>query len=307
MIPLFGTINKPSGNAADPLGPCDVRFDRILVGTDFSQTAERALKVAVTIGTLFGSRLSLVNAVSPYEAGPVTPDLLEADLENAREEMRRAIANEPRLNTIPWEMTVSYCGAEELIHDVAVKQNSDLITVGSHGASGLEKLILGSVAEAVLRKAPCPVLVIGPNVDVDLPPFGSILFATDLETTGLRAAQYALALAEKFNSRLTLLHVIEKHAHVPEIVSKLIEHRLRQDLEKTACANAARLGALNIRLEYGTPSEVISTVALLDSASLIVVGLKSRTVLDERMPWSTLSHVIRQVKCGVLGVRGHVK
>jgi nucleotide-binding universal stress UspA family protein len=93
---------------------------------------------------------------------------------------------------------------------IASDEKVDLIVLGSHGSSGLERLALGSVAETVLRKAACPVLVVGPNCRTEQHPFRSILFATNLETTGLRAAQYASALLEHVHGRLTLLHVIEK-------------------------------------------------------------------------------------------------
>ena len=106
----------------------------------------------------------------------------------------------------------------------------DLIVVGTHGRSGLGKLLLGSVAEDILRHASCPVLTVGPKVSGraklpalpargrDLAPveleLQQIVFATDFAQYSLYAAQEAVALAEEFRSRLTLLHVIEDYSRL---------------------------------------------------------------------------------------------
>ena len=106
----------------------------------------------------------------------------------------------------------------------------DLIVVGTHGRSGLGKLLLGSVAEDILRHAPCPVLTVGPKVSgrAKLPVFPAhvrdlapaelelrhVLFATDFSQHAPYAAQEAVALAEEFRSHLTLLHVMEDYAEL---------------------------------------------------------------------------------------------
>ena len=103
----------------------------------------------------------------------------------------------------------------------------DLIVVGTHGRSGLGKLLLGSVAEDILRHAPCPVLTVGPKVSGraklpaiqtrgrDLAPveldLQQIVFATNFDQYSALVVQKAIALAEEFRSRLTLLHVIEDY------------------------------------------------------------------------------------------------
>jgi nucleotide-binding universal stress UspA family protein len=158
----------------------------------------------------------------------------------------------------------------------------------------------------VLRKAACPVLVVGPNCHGENRPFRSIIFATDLETTSLRAAQYASALAERFNGRLTLLHVAKDAPRVPGVQSDVVETRLRQEVQSLLPADVELFCKPKVRLEYGSPAQVITGVAESESASLIVVGLRNRKPLAEHAPWSTLSHVIREAKCGVLGVRGHL-
>jgi nucleotide-binding universal stress UspA family protein len=305
MIPASETINRPDDDPAH-LATSDIHFARILVGIDFSKPATQALQMAIAIGEIFGSEILLVNAVSPlvYVSGqdPVIPEILNAELDSAKEEMKQIVAQDPRLQKLRTKTTVAYAGAVELIEQVATEEKVNLIVVGSHGPGALERLVLGSVAEAVLRKAACPVLVAGPNCVAEQNPFRSILLATDLETTGLRAAQYASALSEHAHGQLTVLHVIEKRPDIPTEESALIENRLRSLLP----ADVGLHCTPKVRIEFGSPAEVVSAVAQSESASLVVVGLRPRSALVEHSPWSTLSHIIREVKCGVLAVRSHL-
>src|SRR6266702_3537008 len=225
MIPVSGTINSSIHDEGVHLATSDIHFKRIVVGIDFSKQAALALKTASAIGRIFGSEIFLVNAVSPFVYG------------TGKEEMKRIVASEPRLHGLRLKTTVAYAGAVDLIEQVASEEKVDLIVLGSHGSSGLERLVLGSVAETVLRKAACPVLVVGPNCRAEQHPFRSILCATNLETTGLRAAQYASALSEHVHGRLTLLHVIENQTNVPSVESGLIENRLKQELQSLLPSN----------------------------------------------------------------------
>jgi nucleotide-binding universal stress UspA family protein len=310
MIPVSGTVNGSIDDEGVHLATSDIRFKRILVGIDFSEQAALALKTAIAVGEIFGSEIFLVNAVSlfAYEAGqePILPEMISAEIDSAKEEMRQIVVGDPRLNGLRLKTTVAYAGAVDLIEQVASEEKVDLIVLGSHGSSGLERLVLGSVAEAVLRKAACPVLVVGPNCRAELHPFRSILFATDLETTGLRAAQYASALSEHVHGHLTLLHVIENQTNVPSVESGLTENRLKQELQSLLPSDVGLFCESKVRLEYGSPAELIPVVAESEAASLIVVGLRNQSALADHSPWSTLSRVIRESRCGVLGVRGHL-
>jgi len=212
----------------------------------------------------------------------------------------RATAIGRRIKTI-----VAYAGAVELIEQVADDEKVDLIVVGSHGASGIERLVLGSVAEATLRKVPCPVLVTGPNCYAEHYAFRSILLATDLETTGLRPAQYATALAQHVDSQLTLLHVVENTPHIPGLDPEFLENSLCQKPRQLLPAHAEFFYAPKIRVEYGAPAQVILDVAKSELASMVIVGLRYRVALSDHLPWSTLSHIIRDLRCRVLVVRSH--
>jgi nucleotide-binding universal stress UspA family protein len=220
--------------------------------------------------------------------------------------MKWLIANEPMLRGVPHTSTVCFAEADDLVEQVARTVKASLIIVGSHGSSGLQRLTLGSVSESILRKARCPGLIVGPRCRTEAEPFRSIVLATDLKTTGLRAAQYAIALAERGHGTLTLLHVAPPRrtaTGAPETTQQYLEDELRSLLP----ADVTRFCQPKVRLEYGPPSEVIPIVAESESASLIVVGLPHIPATDVPSPWSTLTNVIRDSRCGVLGVRSHLE
>lgn len=310
MGPESATTNVSANDQGPHLETSEILFTRILIATDFSKPADQALKIAIQISQLFGSKLSLVHAAaSPLvygiDATPVPVEVVNADLDAEKKQMSQLVLSEPGLSQLQPNVVVAYADAVGLINRVSREDKTDLIIMGSHGASGLEKLALGSVAEAVLHQATCPVMIVGPNCKKDRDPFRSVLFATDLKTTGLRGAQYAASLAERFHAKLTFLHVLNKKSASSGAGLGLIPDRIKHELEHLLPPDVERYCEAKIRVEYGKPAEVITSVSQSECASLVVVGLRDHA-LAEYAPWSTLSQVIREVNCAVLGVRGHL-
>ena len=197
-----GTANIKSSfrNEEARLSTSYVHFSRILVGTDFSKPVAQALKLAIAIAEDFNSEIFIVHAVTPLIYGdgqePISAAIMSAQLEAAKYRMQELVTSEPRLAELRLETTVAHGGVIDLITQVLIDEKSALVVLGSHRASGLEGVMLGSAAENVLRKSYCPVLIVGPNFNVGQHPFRSILLATDLDTTGLRAPHYASALSD---------------------------------------------------------------------------------------------------------------
>jgi nucleotide-binding universal stress UspA family protein len=310
MTPISQPIPDANPEAGAHLATSDLHLPRIVVGTDFSAPATVALKTAIAIGRIYGSEILLVHAVTPFmsdrEQEPTTPNAFHAALEGAKTEMKWLVANEPTLRGLQHSNTVCFAEADDLVDQVARAEKASLIVVGSNASSGLQRLTLGSVSESILRKAPWPVLIVGPRCHAEAEPFRSIVFATDLKTTGLRAAQYAAALAERGHGRLTLLHVAPPTiptTDAPDTTQAYLEEELRSLLP----ADVTSFCQPKVRVEYGAPSEIIPVVAESEAASLIVVGLPHIPPMDVPSPWSTLTNVIRESRCGVLGVRSHLE
>ncbi len=132
----------------------------ILHATDFSACSEAAFDLARALARDYGARLIVLYVAPPPVAayGEMITALAEADsVEAARESLRRMHTPGPE---VPVEHRVEVGGAAERILAVAAETDSSLIVLGTHGRTGLGRLLMGSVAEVVSRKAPCPVLTV---------------------------------------------------------------------------------------------------------------------------------------------------
>jgi nucleotide-binding universal stress UspA family protein len=139
---------------------------RILVPTDFSATADAALEYAFGIAERFGASLQLLHVLDdPFVFEGMSaeayiaeaPTLRTAMLEDARERLRHRAA--PR-NGVNVETEVLFGHGARTIAEYAAERGIDLIVMGTHGRTGFAHLMVGSVAERLVRIAPCPVLTV---------------------------------------------------------------------------------------------------------------------------------------------------
>ena len=139
----------------------------IVVGTDFSVCAARALAYAVSLASLSGAKLHLVHVLlEPVQALDVAAALPYPDLEVRREWEEAARVKLDRevkaaqKRGVAATAEIRWGRPSDTIVDAAGRQKASLIVVGTHGRSALEKLLLGSTAERVLRLSPVPVLTV---------------------------------------------------------------------------------------------------------------------------------------------------
>ncbi|HEV2401208.1 MAG TPA: universal stress protein [Candidatus Sulfotelmatobacter sp.] len=300
-------------------------FRHILVATDFSRCSERALAEALALAIEIGAELSLVHVLRTdwrYEMLENPPEI-DLELSDARELMDACVRKLPGLLRVQPVLITKGPIAKSLLR-AAMEQPSDLIVVGTRGRGGLPKLALGSVAEELLRLAPCPVMTVGPRAEIptDPTPVHPILFATDFGKGSAKAVNLALDFAYRKNARLILLHMtppmpmsstnLSPYAPVPVAVEDSLHWedsmRSRCLLQLKACL--PRGIALQQEPEYivGTElcAEGILSCAERLSASLIVMGANqvgSAKVLAH-LPWTAVHEVIRRAPCPVLTVAG---
>ena len=302
------TANTTTSLEATPqLETTEIRLKKLLVAIDFSRQTVRTLEAAVAIAKSFDSELLLVNAATPMVYGtgaePVPIETFEVNLDIAKARMGELVAGCSDLKMIKHREFVAYCGPVDLVAQIVNDEKVDLVIAGSHGAKGMERLALGSVAQSMLQCIPCPMLVVGPSCTAVQHPFRSILLATDVERTGLRAAQYASGLAERFHGKLTLLHVIEPKAMHQELRPEVSEEKTLRTLRRLLPPDLAIYTSAEVRIEHGKAGEMITYVARSLAPSLIVMGVREGAMLSDHALGSTLAHVIREAHCPVLVVR----
>ena len=138
-------------------------FKKILYPTDFSEPSYEALQAAIELALHFSSELCIVHVVSPVTTSPADPGSSFLVLQEMEKAAREAL-NEIVKKRIPKELSVRQIvvvgGAAEEIIQISEKERVDLIVIATHGQTGWRHLVFGSVAEKVVRLAPCPVLTI---------------------------------------------------------------------------------------------------------------------------------------------------
>ena len=307
--------------AAEPSSAVAVK--NVLFATDFSQTSEAALPYAAAICRHFGSTMHLAHVLSETSMLLVTGGVdyvsmgtIYEDAQSEAKEKLEEIAG--RLEGIPHRRYVRYGQVWKGLRGIIDEQQIDMIVVGTHGRTGLGKLLLGSVAEDILRHASCPVLTVGPKVcgRARLPVFpkqghglaplelelGRIVLATDFAPSAPQIVQRAVKLAEEFRARLTLVHVIEDYTHLGSRPGPMAEGVDR--LQALIPAEAALQYQPETLLEFGSPAERILKVAGDREADMIVLGARSaRDIGSTHLPWSSAHHVIAQAHCPVLTIR----
>jgi nucleotide-binding universal stress UspA family protein len=285
----------------------------ILYLTDFSEPSEVALPFAASIAREYGAKVHAYHVLIPATYAYTTPELTAAAIEGQED---AASANMQRvgayLGSVPHETIVErgtgiWSSLEEAIKDYAI----DLIVLGTHGRTGAQKLLLGSVAEEVFRRSHVPVLTIGPGERRGAhrgARFHHVLFATDFTNESLAAAPYALSMAQENEARLTLLHVMKEPETKP--YDKSVEDamssaffRLHELVPQTAeswCKPEAVV-------EFGNPAEQILKTAKERGADLIVLGVRGRKGVPgaaTHLERATAHKVVVHAECPVLTVRG---
>lgn len=140
-----------------------IKIRKILCPLDFSDASRNAVRYAREFARGMGAELFLLNVVEPR---PMAVDMslsyvpLEEDLEKAAQEDLNEIVRAEREQGVAVEGDVVIGTPSEIILDKAEELDVNLVIVGSHGKTGLSRLLMGSVAESVVRKAKCPVLIV---------------------------------------------------------------------------------------------------------------------------------------------------
>src|ERR1035437_3584915 len=210
-----------------------VSLKNILYATDFSPTAESALPYVLGLAKRFGAKVHALHvrfpATYPVVGPEGMPQAMEAAEEQAKQESKQL---HELLAGLPHEVFISEGDIWTTINDTVRQKKIDLIVIGTRGRTGIGRALLGSVAEEIFRRAPCPVLTVGPHVSKDTErrlEMKEILYATDFSPESLAALPYATSLAQENQARLTLLHVIGE-PKVGELVhpEQYVDSTLRQ-------------------------------------------------------------------------------
>jgi nucleotide-binding universal stress UspA family protein len=301
-----------------------MRISTVLCPIDFSESSAHALELAAAVAGWCQSRLVVVHAYAPLFV-PV-PGLPPPPERVPEYEQERVLDQASRFvdasigSAIKAKVSVVVSHPTAAILDSAASLPADLIVMGTHGLSGFEHLMLGSVTEKVLRRAACPVLTVPPRAQATSRfPFTRILCAVDFSEWSAAAVDLASSLARESGAALELLHVIEWPWHEPpppmleglpaEQVAAVNEFRrylvnsATRRLESLVSGAVRDRCAVTAHVGHGKAYVEVLRAAAVQRADLIVLGVHGRNPLDVALFGSTTNQVVRRATCPVLTLR----
>ena len=288
---------------------------RILVPTDFSAPADAALSYARLLARTFDASLHLLHVTDPPSTAPgATADRRDRVPATLRE-LRDRLTAEDRSPDVAVLAIEAPDTAREIVQ-TARSMDASLIVMGTHGRRGFKRLLLGSVTEAVLREAPCPVLTVPPYASAgvaDAATFKRILCPIDFSPSALQALGFALDLARQADGRVTLFHVIEwlaeeeprasTHFNVPEYRRYMVQDA-QERLRNLVAEESRTWVEIDDEVVFGRAHREILRAAETKPANLIVMGAQGRGGIGLALFGSTTQQIVRGSTCPVLTVRG---
>lgn len=270
----------------------------ILVPTDFGPPAAHALRYAAALGGRFGARLLVIYADSFIPPVDFTASAAgsfelprEKSIETAREQLQ-AFAEANIGGATPYDCRVMVGTPTDAIVALASEADVDLVVMGTHGRTGVRRLLLGSVTEAVMRLAPVPVIAVNESTP-ETARMQIVLGRTTHAPESLAALRYAATLVGDGNSRFVLcraVDVADRPATVDDVkaLDLLVPAELRQ---RSA-----------LRLIPSVEAADVVEMAREEGAELIVLGISGERGFADALLGTVVERVVQQSSCAVLTV-----
>ena len=285
---------------------------RLLVATDFSEQGDRAGEVALDWAERFGTELHWVHgveclaSVTPPAAEPLISSYIEQSRHVGQERLAAAVARAQERGIVS-EPHIVDAPVAAGVAGLAAELSADCIVVGTHGHTGVAHLLLGSVAERIVRDAACRVLVVrGKRSPLSDP---TIVLGDDLTTVSTAARSDAETLARELGASLEVVHAVEAGipylATLELVLPKEMFGRLHEDARQRLEEAASESSGLQVSntVTSERPAGAICDLASKVGASLAVVGSSSRHGVDRVLLGSVAERVARRAPCSVLVVR----
>lgn len=318
---------------------------KIICAVDFSDSTSEILAYSVALCKEFQARLFLVNIVddvntSVIDSGIVIDDkMLQEQHISKAQELLENLAKEVR---IEHEIVISHGNPADKIRQLALEEQIDMVITATHGKSGFERLLIGSVTEKLLKILHCPLLIIRTKNGDFIPQdnyemkLKKILVGCDFSADSKLAFDYGLSLAQEFQADLYLAHVVKPTEHVDlkpadyinvipgdylvwgtsdyyEIQKKVTEenrekintlrNRLTKQLHLMVPEECQIWCTPYATLLFGEPYRELIKHAKENGIDMIVLGVRGHTLWEQLMVGSTTDRVIREAPCPVLAVR----
>ncbi|WP_459890590.1 universal stress protein [Halostagnicola bangensis] len=289
-------------------------IDSILIPTDDSEGALTGAKHAIALASRIGADVHVLSVVAVRSDLDEIADAVEsvyASLEAEAEDAVETVADMVGSHDADLEVTTTVKRGTpfQTIREYATRREIDLIAMGTKGRTGLDRVLLGSVTENVLRTARTPVLAVPPNADptgIDEITFDGFLLPTDGSDGAEIATDWGIALANRLESMVHTVYSVDTNrvpqANEPGELLQALEHS-GEDAIDTVRERAVDTGvSVSGAIGTGSPADVILTAATDRDVDLIVMGTHGRTGIGQWFLGSVTENVVRQADVPVFCV-----
>jgi nucleotide-binding universal stress UspA family protein len=273
--------------------------NQIIVATDFSPASKAAVRYAASLARHFNAQVTLLHVFqyAPKHRYSVSVEWMSESIRKEAvyklEEGRRALVS---LGVDAQTVMLDDGAVDQQIVSFARTHESPILVLGTHAVGGMERFVLGSTAEEVLRATPCPVFTVGPHVTpatTDSSRLQKILFATDFSNASFASIPFLLKLQKLSGSHIRVLHIADHSAPEQEELQRF--EPVRTALQAADDVDYLTLHASNV-------SQAVVKEAERTSADLIVMGIRQAHEPAAHFAAKIAYQIIAASPCAVLTV-----
>jgi nucleotide-binding universal stress UspA family protein len=282
-----------------------IRIDRILCPLDFFPASVKAVNYAAGLAEIYNAKIYLLHAVAPlapvaYEFPLNTAEIAKEMQAASTHEMKKVLGR-VKAHGVRVESFVRPGSVHDVIKRAVSTMKPDLIAMGTHGRTGIERWFLGSETEWLMRHSPVPVLTISAKERLRSPAFRKILVTTDFSEGTADALEYAFSIAEENESQVTFLHVVNDIAlDISKKYRDSIIAGVQAKLEAMVPAEAWDWCDIHARVDVGHPFRLIEQTLKKEKPDLLVMNIHGKGMLDRALLGSTAERIVRSAKCPVM-------
>jgi nucleotide-binding universal stress UspA family protein len=280
-------------------------LDRIVLATDFSPASESATNFARHLATHFRSKVTVVNVVDLSVATRSEQAVVGLPIDEIHSTSNKSVeALTSELHEDGIQATGHVLEAHNpaaAVVNLARDVGANLVVIGTHSRHGLNKFILGSCAEGIIRHSVCPVMTVGPKVKGPVAgDFQNVLFATELHAGAIEKARVAFEFVDR-DGKMWLVHVIEQPGRdMTEALATQL--KFESELDRLARGRPHEWCEPQFFVDYGRTASKILQVAHNVKADLIVLGARRSASWFSHLRDGTVDRVIADASCPVLTI-----
>jgi nucleotide-binding universal stress UspA family protein len=286
----------------------ELNLKTVIYATDFSLCSQNAGLYAARIATYFSATLLVTHAFILSQAA-LEVEIDQRLLSEQRKDLKSLLSRKAALlaaDSVGATATLLDGEPHKVIPALADRNAPTIIVLGTHGGGWLERGIIGSIAEKILRCSKWPSLTVGPQVkpvSAKTFPFARILFATDFSPAAANAAIYVVTFAEVFGAKIDVLNVIQDDAiEHPDRLSEL-QTRFFSALDGIVPQQAREFCDPRTYVAVGKAHEQIIEHIREHSIDLLVLGIRKTSHISMEMRTSGAFRIIVDAECPVLTIR----